>query len=96
MEPTAECTRAVLGTDYLVQTNPNLDTEWIETLEGLLVSGEVKPPANPLVIPQLCLRFGDIDNVGLTGHYVLFSMLKPIIEGGIAYEPRPGKVRYLG
>jgi len=41
-----------------------------------VVSGEVKPPANPVVEPQFCLRFNDIDNVGITGaHYVGFVML---------------------
>jgi len=47
----------------------------IAAFQPHVVSGEAKPPANPLVIPQLCLRFSDIDNVGLTGHNVLFSML---------------------
>ncbi|MEM4366465.1 MAG: alanine--tRNA ligase-related protein, partial [Candidatus Woesearchaeota archaeon] len=28
-----------------------------------------------LVIPQFCLRFPDIDNVGITGHYVGFVMM---------------------
>ncbi|MCF7861240.1 alanine--tRNA ligase [Candidatus Woesearchaeota archaeon] len=27
-------------------------------------------PANPLVVPQVCLRFGDIDNVGVTGRHL--------------------------
>jgi alanyl-tRNA synthetase len=41
-----------------------------------VVSGEVKPPANPLVIPQFSLRFNDIDNVGITGaHYTGFVMI---------------------
>ncbi|MBI4019559.1 MAG: alanine--tRNA ligase [Candidatus Aenigmarchaeota archaeon] len=41
-----------------------------------VISGEVKPPANPLVIPQTCLRFNDIDNVGITGaHYTCFVMI---------------------
>ncbi|MCX6707602.1 MAG: alanine--tRNA ligase-related protein, partial [Candidatus Woesearchaeota archaeon] len=41
-----------------------------------VVSGEVKPPANPLVIPQFSLRFNDIDNVGVTGaHYTGFVMI---------------------
>ncbi len=31
--------------------------------------------ANPLVVPQICLRFGDIDNVGVTGrHFTSFMM----------------------
>ncbi len=33
-------------------------------------------PANPLVVPQVCLRFNDISNVGVTGrHYVGFVMV---------------------
>jgi alanyl-tRNA synthetase len=33
-------------------------------------------PANPLVVPQICLRFNDTDNVGLTGrHYTSFCMI---------------------
>jgi len=47
------------------------------------VSGEVDPPANPLVVPQFCLRFNDIDNVGITGrHYTGFVMI-----GQHAFEP---------
>jgi alanyl-tRNA synthetase len=41
-----------------------------------VVKGEVQPPANPLTIPQICLRFGDIDNVGYTGrHHTGFTMI---------------------
>ncbi|MHB8568069.1 MAG: alanine--tRNA ligase [Nitrososphaerales archaeon] len=33
-------------------------------------------PANPLIIPQMCLRFLDIANVGVTGrHYTSFCMI---------------------
>ena len=33
-------------------------------------------PANPLIIPQFCLRFNDIPNVGITGrHYSCFCMV---------------------
>jgi alanyl-tRNA synthetase len=33
-------------------------------------------PANPLVVPQICLRFNDIENVGVTGrHYTGFCMI---------------------
>lgn len=33
-------------------------------------------PANPLVVPQMCLRFNDIENVGVTGrHYTSFCMV---------------------
>lgn len=40
------------------------------------VTGELEPPENPLVQPQFCLRFNDLDNVGVTGrHYSGFVML---------------------
>jgi alanyl-tRNA synthetase len=33
-------------------------------------------PANPLIVPQMCLRFNDIENVGVTGkHYTSFCMI---------------------
>ncbi len=48
----------------------------IAAFQPYVVSGEVEPPANPLVIPQFCLRFGDIDNVGITGsHMTGFVMI---------------------
>ncbi len=56
------------------------DTEFVQAsiydFQPYVVSGEVKPPANPLVVPQFCLRFNDIDNVGITGaHYTGFVMI---------------------
>ena len=44
-------------------------------------------PANPLVVPQMCLRFNDIENVGLSGrHYTSFCMVGQVCnadaEGG--------------
>ena len=40
------------------------------------VTGELDPPANPLIQPQFCARFNDLDNIGLTGrHYSGFVML---------------------
>lgn len=40
------------------------------------VTGEIDPPANPLICPQFCVRFNDLDNIGLTGrHYSGFIML---------------------
>ena len=40
-----------------------------------VVNGETEPPANPLIVPQACIRFGDITNVGVTGaHYTSFIM----------------------
>ncbi len=55
------------------------DTEFVRAsiydFQPYVVSGEVDPPANPLVVPQFCLRFNDIDNVGITGsHYTGFIM----------------------
>jgi len=48
----------------------------IAAFQPYVISGEIKPPANPLVIPQFCLRFGDIDNVGITGsHNTGFVMI---------------------
>ena len=40
------------------------------------VTGELDPPANPLICPQFCLRFNDLDNIGLSGrHFSGFVML---------------------
>jgi alanyl-tRNA synthetase len=40
------------------------------------VTGEMQPPANPLICPQFCVRFNDLDNIGLTGrHYSGFIMI---------------------
>ena len=57
--------------------NPTVDFTIadIAAFQPYVVSGEIAPPANPLVIPQFCLRFGDIDNVGITGHFVGFVMM---------------------
>ena len=64
---------------YPVVARWNPTTEFtiasIAAFQPYVVSGEVKPPANPLVIPQFSLRFGDIDNVGITGHFVCFVMM---------------------
>jgi alanyl-tRNA synthetase len=43
-----------------------------------IVGGKVvfELPANPLVVPQMCLRFNDIENVGFSGrHYTSFCMI---------------------
>ncbi|MEE8167393.1 MAG: alanine--tRNA ligase-related protein, partial [Candidatus Hydrothermarchaeales archaeon] len=63
------------------------DTDFVQAsiydFQPYCVSGEVDPPANPLVVPQFCLRFNDIDNVGITGrHYTGFVMI-----GQHAFEP---------
>lgn len=40
------------------------------------MTGELDPPANPLICPQFCARFNDLDNIGITGrHYSGFIML---------------------
>ena len=56
------------------------DTDFVQAsiydFQPYVVSGEVEPPANPLVVPQICLRFNDIDNIGITGaHYCAFVMI---------------------
>jgi alanyl-tRNA synthetase len=56
------------------------DTDFVQAsiydFQPYCVSGEVDPPANPLVVPQFCLRFNDTDNVGITGrHYTGFVMI---------------------
>src|SRR3989344_1516378 len=56
------------------------DTDFVQAsiydFQPYVVSGEVQPPANPLTVPQFCLRFNDIDNVGITGaHNTGFDMI---------------------
>ena len=56
----------------------------ITDFQPYVVRGTVKPPANPLVVPQTCLRFNDVDNVGITGrHNTGFIMI-----GQHAFEPK--------
>lgn len=58
--------------------NPTMEytNSSIAAFQPFVISGEVEPPANPLVIPQFCLRFSDIDNVGITGsHHTGFVMM---------------------
>lgn len=48
----------------------------IYCFQPFCVTGEMAPPANPLICPQFCVRFNDLDNIGLTGrHYSGFVML---------------------
>ncbi|HID09547.1 TPA: alanine--tRNA ligase, partial [Candidatus Micrarchaeota archaeon] len=42
----------------------------IAVFQPYAVAGEVDPPANPLLIPQPCLRFKVIENVGLSGRHM--------------------------
>ncbi len=56
------------------------DTDFVQAsiydFQPYVVSGEVDPPANPLVVPQFSLRFNDIDNVGITmSHMTGFIMI---------------------
>lgn len=65
---------------YPVVARWRKDTDFVQAsiydFQPYVVSGEVDPPANPLVVPQFCLRFNDIDNVGLTGsHFSGFDMI---------------------
>jgi len=48
----------------------------IYCFQPYVVSGEAKPPADELIIPQPSLRFNDVENVGITGrHYTNFTMI---------------------
>ncbi|MDD5337713.1 MAG: alanine--tRNA ligase, partial [Candidatus ainarchaeum sp.] len=48
----------------------------INDFQPYVVNGELEPPYNPLIVPQPCIRFGDIGNVGVTGrHYTNFVMI---------------------
>jgi alanine--tRNA ligase len=65
---------------YPVVARWNPTTEFtmasIAAFQPFIISGEVPPPAKKLIIPQFCLRFGDIENVGITGsHCTGFVMI---------------------
>jgi alanyl-tRNA synthetase len=48
----------------------------INDFQPYVVSGEIEPPSRAVLEPQFCLRFNDIDNVGITGrHYTGFIMV---------------------
>jgi alanyl-tRNA synthetase len=48
----------------------------ISAFQPYVITGDVEPPAKKLVIPQFCLRFNDIENVGITGsHCTGFVMI---------------------
>ncbi|MFX1385602.1 MAG: alanine--tRNA ligase [Promethearchaeota archaeon] len=48
----------------------------ISAFQPYVITGEVEPPAKKLIIPQFCLRFNDIENVGITGsHCTGFVMI---------------------
>jgi alanyl-tRNA synthetase len=69
------------------------DTDFVQAsiydFQPHCVSGEIDPPANPLVVPQFCLRFNDTDNVGITGrHYTGFVMIgQHAFESPKNYKP---------
>ena len=65
---------------YPVVARWNPSTEFviasIVDFQPYVVNGSIKPVANPLVVDQPCLRFNDVDNVGLTGsHFTNFFMI---------------------
>ncbi|MHA1699116.1 MAG: alanine--tRNA ligase, partial [Promethearchaeota archaeon] len=65
---------------YPVVARWNPTTEFtiasIAAFQPYVITGDVEPPAKKLIIPQFCLRFGDIDNVGITGsHCTGFVMI---------------------
>ncbi|MFW9898539.1 MAG: alanine--tRNA ligase [Candidatus Thorarchaeota archaeon] len=48
----------------------------ISAFQPYVITGEIEPPAKKLLIPQFCLRFNDIENVGITGsHNTGFVMI---------------------
>lgn len=48
----------------------------INDFQPYVVNGELEAPANPLIVPQPCIRFPDISNVGVSGrHYTNFVMI---------------------
>ncbi len=48
----------------------------IDDFIPFVVQGISEPPENPLIVPQFCLRFNDIENVGITGkHFTGFVMV---------------------
>jgi len=56
------------------------DTDFVQAsiydFQPHVVKGVQEPPANPLLVPQFCVRFNDIDNVGVTlRHYTGFVMI---------------------
>lgn len=62
----------------------------IYNFQPYCVTGELEPPANPLIDAQFCLRFNDLDNIGVTGrHYSGFNML------GIQVFNSPSKYVYF-
>lgn len=70
--------KAVHRYPVIARWNPTIDftNASIAAFQPYVISGESPPPAKKLVIPQFCLRFGDVDNVGVTGsHCTGFVMI---------------------
>ena len=55
----------------IARWNPTIEftNSSISAFQPYVISGEAEPPAKKLLIPQFCLRFGDVDNVGVTGSH---------------------------
>ena len=48
----------------------------ITVFQPWVTEGFIDPPSKKLIIPQVCLRFTDVENVGLTGrHFTSFVMI---------------------
>ncbi len=79
---------------YPVVARWRADSYWVGAsvypFQPHVVEGNSKPKSNALIIPQPCLRFNDIDNVGLTGaHYVAFDMFGQLhFEKPENYKPQ--------
>ena len=70
--------RAINRYPVISRWNPTIDftNASIAAFQPYVISGQSDPPAKKLVIPQFCLRFGDVDNVGITGsHCTGFVMI---------------------
>lgn len=70
--------KAINRYPVIARWNPTIDftNSSIAAFQPYVISGESPPPAKKLVIPQFCLRFGDVDNVGVTGsHCTGFVMI---------------------
>lgn len=70
--------KAINRYPVIARWNPTIDftNSSIAAFQPYVISGETPPPAKKLVIPQFCLRFGDVDNVGVTGsHCTGFVMI---------------------
>lgn len=70
--------KAINRYPVVARWNPTIDftIASIAAFQPYVVNGQVDPPAKKIVIPQYCLRFGDVENVGITGsHCTGFVMI---------------------